>query len=93
MMTTKAFTPYVKDTPILVTLKWIAVERMSLILGSLAIGTMLDALNRNDQYATISKFIQNELDVEKEKLPCFNNKAIDMQNSRENRVKQSELLR
>uniref|UniRef100_A0AAV1VF40 Uncharacterized protein n=1 Tax=Peronospora matthiolae TaxID=2874970 RepID=A0AAV1VF40_9STRA len=37
-------------------------------MGILAVSVMLEALNRDAQHATIAKFIQNELDAEREKF-------------------------
>uniref|UniRef100_A0AAV1UV83 Uncharacterized protein n=1 Tax=Peronospora matthiolae TaxID=2874970 RepID=A0AAV1UV83_9STRA len=48
--------------------EWDAVERMGSTMGSHAVSVMLEALNRDAQHATIAKFIQNELDAEREKF-------------------------
>uniref|UniRef100_A0AAV1U404 CCHC-type domain-containing protein n=1 Tax=Peronospora matthiolae TaxID=2874970 RepID=A0AAV1U404_9STRA len=47
--------------------EWDAVERMGSTMGIHAVSVMLEALNRDAQHATIAKFIQNELDAEREK--------------------------
>uniref|UniRef100_A0AAV1T4Z1 CCHC-type domain-containing protein n=1 Tax=Peronospora matthiolae TaxID=2874970 RepID=A0AAV1T4Z1_9STRA len=47
--------------------EWDAVERMGSTMGIHAVSVMLEALNRDAQQATIAKFIQNELDAEREK--------------------------
>uniref|UniRef100_A0AAV1TBI7 CCHC-type domain-containing protein n=1 Tax=Peronospora matthiolae TaxID=2874970 RepID=A0AAV1TBI7_9STRA len=48
--------------------EWDAVERMGSTMGIHAVSVMLEALNRDAQHATIAKFIQNELDAEREKV-------------------------
>uniref|UniRef100_A0AAV1U0E1 Retrotransposon gag domain-containing protein n=1 Tax=Peronospora matthiolae TaxID=2874970 RepID=A0AAV1U0E1_9STRA len=48
--------------------EWDAVERMGSTMGIHAVSVMLEALNRDAQHATIAKFIQNELDAEREKF-------------------------
>uniref|UniRef100_A0AAV1U5Z5 Retrotransposon gag domain-containing protein n=1 Tax=Peronospora matthiolae TaxID=2874970 RepID=A0AAV1U5Z5_9STRA len=47
--------------------EWDAVERMGPTMGIHAVSVMPEALNRDAQHATIAKFIQNELDAEREK--------------------------
>uniref|UniRef100_A0AAV1T2I0 Retrotransposon gag domain-containing protein n=1 Tax=Peronospora matthiolae TaxID=2874970 RepID=A0AAV1T2I0_9STRA len=47
---------------------WDAVERMGSTMGIHAVSVMLEAHNRDSQHATIAKFIQNELDAEREKF-------------------------
>uniref|UniRef100_A0AAV1U001 CCHC-type domain-containing protein n=1 Tax=Peronospora matthiolae TaxID=2874970 RepID=A0AAV1U001_9STRA len=47
--------------------EWDAVERMGSTMGIHAVSVMLEALNRDAQHAIIAKFIQNELDAEREK--------------------------
>ena len=49
-------------------LEWSAVQRMAETIGTPAVGTMLLSLSRDEQYATIAKFIQHELDEVKRKL-------------------------
>uniref|UniRef100_A0AAV1UNJ0 Uncharacterized protein n=1 Tax=Peronospora matthiolae TaxID=2874970 RepID=A0AAV1UNJ0_9STRA len=48
--------------------EWDAVERMGSTMGIHAVSVMLEALNRDAQHATIAKFIQSELDAEREKF-------------------------
>ena len=48
-------------------IEWYAVKRLSSTIGQEAVGVTLSALGPGGQHATIAKFIQNELDVEREK--------------------------
>ena len=48
-------------------IEWDAVERLSSTIGQEADGALLSALGLDGQHATIAKFIQNELDVERKK--------------------------
>ena len=49
-------------------IEWSAVERMSSTVGETAISAMLESLDRGQQHASISRFIQNELVAEREKV-------------------------
>ena len=49
-------------------IEWEAVERLSSTIGQEAVGALLSALGPDGQHATIAKFIQNELDAEREKV-------------------------
>ena len=49
-------------------IEWDTVERLSSKIGQEAIGALLSALGPDGQHATIAKFIQNEFDVEREKV-------------------------
>ena len=60
-------------------IEWVAVERLSSTIGQEAVGTMLSALGPDGQHATISEFIQDELDAERERQPCFTNKGLNRQ--------------
>ena len=44
--------------------EWSAVERISSIVGKIAIGALLKFLDRDQQHAAIARFIQNELVAE-----------------------------
>ena len=48
-------------------IEWDAVERLSSTIGQKAVGALLSALGPDGQHATIAKFIQNELNDEREK--------------------------
>uniref|UniRef100_A0AAV1V2S2 CCHC-type domain-containing protein n=1 Tax=Peronospora matthiolae TaxID=2874970 RepID=A0AAV1V2S2_9STRA len=63
--------------------EWDAVERTGTTMGFHAVSVMLEALNRDAQHATIAKFIQNELDTEREKVALLHQQGSQ----------QSELLR
>ena len=49
-------------------LKWSAVQRMAETIGNPAVGAMLLSLSKDEQHATIAKFIQHELDEVNKKL-------------------------
>ena len=49
-------------------IEWDAIERLSSTIGQEAVGARLSALGPDGQHATIAKFIQNELEVEREKV-------------------------
>ena len=49
-------------------IEWSAVERMSSTVGETTITAMLESLDRDQQHAAISRFIQNELVAEREKV-------------------------
>ena len=48
--------------------EWTAVGRMRSTVGEIAIGAMLEYLDRDQQRAAIAKFIQNKLGVERENV-------------------------
>uniref|UniRef100_A0AAV1UK39 Uncharacterized protein n=1 Tax=Peronospora matthiolae TaxID=2874970 RepID=A0AAV1UK39_9STRA len=74
--------------------EWDAVERMGSIMGIHAVSVMLEALNRDDQHATIAKFIQNELDAEREKVALLHQQGSQQAELlREQGARQFELLR
>lgn len=54
--------------------EWSAVERMSSIVGEHAVCAMLSSLDSDEQHAVIVKFIQQELDVYREKVILLLNK-------------------
>ena len=49
-------------------IEWDAIGRLSSTIGKEAVGALLSALGPDRQHATIAKFIQNELDAEREKV-------------------------
>uniref|UniRef100_A0AAV1UZF0 CCHC-type domain-containing protein n=1 Tax=Peronospora matthiolae TaxID=2874970 RepID=A0AAV1UZF0_9STRA len=74
--------------------EWDAVERMGLTMGIHAVSVMLEALNRDAQHATIAKFIQNELDAEREKVALLHQQGSQQAELlREQGAQQFELLR
>uniref|UniRef100_A0AAV1UJV4 CCHC-type domain-containing protein n=1 Tax=Peronospora matthiolae TaxID=2874970 RepID=A0AAV1UJV4_9STRA len=74
--------------------EWDAVERMGSTMGIHAVSVMLEALNRDAQHATIAKFIQNELDAEREKVALLHQQGSQQAELlREQGVQQFELLR
>ena len=56
-----------------------AVERLSSTIGQEAVGALLSALGPDGQHATIAKFIQNELDAEREKVTLLPNQVFNRQ--------------
>uniref|UniRef100_A0AAV1VBG4 Retrotransposon gag domain-containing protein n=1 Tax=Peronospora matthiolae TaxID=2874970 RepID=A0AAV1VBG4_9STRA len=48
--------------------EWEVVGRMSVLMGEPAISGMLESLSRDQQHAAISKFLQGELAVERQKI-------------------------
>ena len=67
---------------------------MSSTLGESAISAMLDSLGVDQQHVTIAKFIQNELDVEREKVALFHQQGSQQaEQLRELGAQQTELLR
>uniref|UniRef100_A0AAV1VFG1 CCHC-type domain-containing protein n=1 Tax=Peronospora matthiolae TaxID=2874970 RepID=A0AAV1VFG1_9STRA len=74
--------------------EWDAVERMGSTMGIHAVSVMLEALNRDVQHATIAKFIQNELDAEREKVALLHQQGSQhAELLREQGAQQLELLR
>uniref|UniRef100_A0AAV1TLG7 CCHC-type domain-containing protein n=1 Tax=Peronospora matthiolae TaxID=2874970 RepID=A0AAV1TLG7_9STRA len=74
--------------------EWDAVERMGSTMGIHAVSVMLEALNRDAQHATIAKFIQNELDAEREKVALLHQQGSQQAELlREQGAQQFELLR
>uniref|UniRef100_A0AAV1U9W9 Retrotransposon gag domain-containing protein n=1 Tax=Peronospora matthiolae TaxID=2874970 RepID=A0AAV1U9W9_9STRA len=74
--------------------EWDAVERMGSTMGIHAVSVMLEALNRDAQYATIAKFTQNELDAVREKVALLHQQGSQQSELlREQGVQQFELLR
>uniref|UniRef100_A0AAV1TDM7 Uncharacterized protein n=1 Tax=Peronospora matthiolae TaxID=2874970 RepID=A0AAV1TDM7_9STRA len=63
--------------------EWDAVEWMDSIMSFHAVSVMLEALNRDAQYATIAKFIQNKREAECEKVALLHQQGSQ----------QAELLR
>ena len=47
-------------------IEWDAVEWLSSTIGQEAVGAMVPSLGSDGQHAAITKFIQNELDTERE---------------------------
>uniref|UniRef100_A0AAV1V3R3 Retrotransposon gag domain-containing protein n=1 Tax=Peronospora matthiolae TaxID=2874970 RepID=A0AAV1V3R3_9STRA len=63
-------------------------------MGIDAVSVMLEALNRDAQHATIAKFIQNELDAEREKVALLRQQGSQQSELlREQGVQQFEMLR
>uniref|UniRef100_A0AAV1UDP8 Uncharacterized protein n=1 Tax=Peronospora matthiolae TaxID=2874970 RepID=A0AAV1UDP8_9STRA len=63
-------------------------------MGIHAVSVMLEALNRDAQHATIAKFIQNELDAEREKVALLHQQGSQQAELlREQGAQQFELLR
>uniref|UniRef100_A0AAV1UYQ7 CCHC-type domain-containing protein n=1 Tax=Peronospora matthiolae TaxID=2874970 RepID=A0AAV1UYQ7_9STRA len=74
--------------------EWDEVERMGSTMGFHAVSVMLEALNRDAQHATIAKFIQNELDAEREKVALLHQQGSQQSELlREQGAQQFELLR
>uniref|UniRef100_A0AAV1UEA6 Uncharacterized protein n=1 Tax=Peronospora matthiolae TaxID=2874970 RepID=A0AAV1UEA6_9STRA len=74
--------------------EWDAVERMGPTMGIHAVSVMLEALNRDAQHATIAKFIQNELNAEREKVALLHQQGSQQADLlREQGAQQFELLR
>uniref|UniRef100_A0AAV1UQ38 CCHC-type domain-containing protein n=1 Tax=Peronospora matthiolae TaxID=2874970 RepID=A0AAV1UQ38_9STRA len=74
--------------------EWDAVERMGSTMGIHAVSVMLEALNRDAQHATIAKFIQSELDAEREKVALLHQQGSQQAELlREQGAQQFELLR
>ena len=49
-------------------LEWTAVGRTSSTVGDIGVTAMLEYLNRDQQHASIARFIQDELATEREKV-------------------------
>uniref|UniRef100_A0AAV1UR59 CCHC-type domain-containing protein n=1 Tax=Peronospora matthiolae TaxID=2874970 RepID=A0AAV1UR59_9STRA len=74
--------------------EWDAVERMGSTMGIHTVSVTLEALNRYAQHATIAKFIQNELDAEREKVALLHQQGSQQAELlREQGAQQFELLR
>uniref|UniRef100_A0AAV1V091 Uncharacterized protein n=1 Tax=Peronospora matthiolae TaxID=2874970 RepID=A0AAV1V091_9STRA len=74
--------------------EWDVVERMGSTMGIHAVSVMLEALNRDAQHTTIAKFIQNDLDAEREKVALLHQQGSQQAELlREQSAQQFELLR
>ena len=49
-------------------LEWRAIERMSSVVGGSTVGAMLYTLDRDEQHAAVTEFIQHELDGAQENV-------------------------
>ena len=78
-----AFHPTHESYSHLSQIEWDTVERLSSTIGQEAVGALLSALGPDGQHATIAKFIQNELNVDREKVTLFHQQGSQ----------QTELLR
>ena len=75
-------------------IEWSAVERMSSTIGETAISAMLESLDRDQQHAAISRFIQNELVAEREKVALLHQQGSQQaEQLGELGAQQTELLR
>ena len=75
-------------------IEWDAVERLSSTIRQEAVGALLSALGSDGQHATIAKFIQNELDAEREKVTLLHQQGSQQTELlREHSAQQFELLR
>ena len=75
-------------------IEWSAVERMSSTLGETAISSMLKSLDGDQQHASISRLIQNELVAEREKVALLHQQGSQQaEQLRELGAQQTELLR
>ena len=75
-------------------IEWDSVERLSSTIGQEAIGALLSALGPDGQHAAIAKFIQNELDAEREKVTLLHQQGSQQTELlREHSAQQFELLR
>ena len=75
-------------------IEWDAVKRLRSTIGQEAVGAMLSALGLGGQHATITKFIQNELDAEREKVSLIHQQwSQRTELLREQNAQQFELLR
>ena len=75
-------------------IEWSAVERTSYTVGEIAICAMLESLDRDQQHASIARFIQNEFLAEREKLDLLHQQGSQQSEQlRELGAQQTELLR
>ena len=88
------FIPRMKATPISSQTEWDTVKHLSSTIGQEAVGALLSALGPDGQHATIANFIQNELDVEREKVTLLHQQGSQhTELLREHSAQQFELLR
>ena len=74
-------------------LEWSAVQRMAESIGDPAVGAMLLSLSKDEQHATIAKFIQHELDEVKRKLTLLQEQGSQqVELLREQGAQQADLL-
>ena len=74
-------------------LEWSAVQRMAETIGNPAVGAMLLSLSKDEQHATIAKFIQHELDEVKRKLTLLQEQGSQqVELLREQGAQQADLL-
>uniref|UniRef100_A0AAV1UXZ5 CCHC-type domain-containing protein n=1 Tax=Peronospora matthiolae TaxID=2874970 RepID=A0AAV1UXZ5_9STRA len=73
--------------------EWDAVERMGSTMGIHAVSVMREALNRDAQHATIAKFIQNELDAEREKVALLHQQGSQQAELLRERVLNNDAIR
>ena len=89
------FHPTHESYPRLSRIEWDAVERLSSTIWQEAVGALLSALGPDGQHATIAKFIQNELDAEREnKVALLHQQGFQQTELlREHSAQEFELLR
>ena len=67
---------------------------MSFTVGETAISAMLESLDKDQQHAAISRFIQNDLVAEREKVALLHQQGSQQSDQlRELGAQQTELLR
>ena len=75
-------------------LEWQAVQRMAETVGDAAVGAMLLTLSRDEQHASISRFIQHELDEARRSIALLEQQGAQQADLlRQQGAQQSELLR
>ena len=75
-------------------IEWDAVERLRSTIRQEAVGAMLSSLRPDGQHATITKFIQNELDAERKTLNLLHQQGSQQTELlREHSAQQFKLLR
>ena len=75
-------------------IEWSSVDRTNSTVGETAISAMLESLGRDQQHASISRLIQNELVAEREKVALLHQQGSQQaEQSREIGAQQTELLR
>ena len=75
-------------------LKWTAVGRTSSTVGDIGVTAMLESLDRDQQHASIARFIQYELDTEPEKVALLHQQGSQQAKQlRELGAQPTEMLR
>uniref|UniRef100_A0AAV1TGX4 Uncharacterized protein n=1 Tax=Peronospora matthiolae TaxID=2874970 RepID=A0AAV1TGX4_9STRA len=72
--------------------EWEVVGRMSVLMGEPAISGMLESLSRDQQHASINKFLQGKLAVERQKIALLQQQGSHQSMGGPTHIRQPETL-